>query len=172
MNRSAYSDCDWGNEWHTIMWRGAVKSAIRGKRGQEFLIALRDALDSMEDKRLVSEHLEADGQHCALGVVLHARGIDPAPISAELGEYDPEWGYEGGDENAYWDALSHSLNIAGALAREIMYINDESYSWRGFPGVGGGRMEGPMQEPEKRRWLAVRNWVEGQIRTDDGDVSQ
>lgn len=165
MNRSGYSD-DWDgsqeDNWNMIRWRGAVKSSIRGRRGQAFLIELRDALDSMEDKRLVSEDLEADGQHCALGVVLSMRGVDMAPIQAHLGEYDPEWGYEGGDEDAYWDDLSHTLNIAGALAREIMFINDESYSWRDY------RVQGPANDPSKRRWQAVRNWVESQIQSADG----
>jgi hypothetical protein len=37
MSRSGYSD-DYGDDepWQLIMWRGAVASAFRGRRGQPF----------------------------------------------------------------------------------------------------------------------------------------
>lgn len=35
MSRSGYSDDCYG--WELICWRGAVNSAIKGKRGQSFL---------------------------------------------------------------------------------------------------------------------------------------
>ena len=66
MSRSGYSDdCD---TWPLICWRGAVASALRGKRGQQFLIELRDALDAMPEKRLIAEQLQdGTGCHCTLG---------------------------------------------------------------------------------------------------------
>jgi len=46
MSRSGYSDdCD--DQWSLICWRGAVKSAIRGKRGQAFLKEMLAALDAL-----------------------------------------------------------------------------------------------------------------------------
>jgi hypothetical protein len=45
MSRSGYSDDH--SEWDLIRWRGAVASAIRGKRGQAFLRELLVALDAM-----------------------------------------------------------------------------------------------------------------------------
>lgn len=42
MSRSGYTDdCD--DQWALIRWRGAVNSAIKGKRGQQ---ALRGRLDA------------------------------------------------------------------------------------------------------------------------------
>jgi hypothetical protein len=46
MSRSQYiDDCD--DNWQLIRWRGMVASAIRGKRGQQFLKDLLAALDAM-----------------------------------------------------------------------------------------------------------------------------
>lgn len=50
MSRSGYCD-DGENGWATICWRGAVKSALRGKRGQSFLLELAEAMDAMPTKR-------------------------------------------------------------------------------------------------------------------------
>jgi hypothetical protein len=51
MSRSGYTD-DVEYSWRSIMWRGRVVSAIRGKRGQALLRDLLAALDAMPDKRL------------------------------------------------------------------------------------------------------------------------
>ena len=45
MSRSGYSDDD--EDGRLAMWRGAVQSAIRGKRGQAALRELLTALDAM-----------------------------------------------------------------------------------------------------------------------------
>jgi len=73
MSRSGYSDdCD-GTELN--LYRGAVESAIRGKRGQAFLRELLADMDAMPVKELIVGRLEYDGAYCALGVVGHARGL-------------------------------------------------------------------------------------------------
>lgn len=60
MSRSGYTDdCD--DNWAIICYRGALKSAMRGKKGQAFLKELLAALDAMPRKRLIREHLEIDG---------------------------------------------------------------------------------------------------------------
>ncbi|ENQ7660184.1 hypothetical protein ACEQOL_006537 [Pseudomonas aeruginosa] len=48
MSRSGY--CDDLDNWSLICWRGAVSSAIKGKRGQAFLIELREAAAREADK--------------------------------------------------------------------------------------------------------------------------
>ncbi len=59
MSRSGYSDdLDQGD---LNRWRGAVASAIRGKRGQSFLRELLASLDAMPRKELISEAMEASG---------------------------------------------------------------------------------------------------------------
>lgn len=109
MSRSGYSeDCD--DTWASIRWRGAVTSALRGKRGQEFLRELITALDAMPEKRLIAHELEAEGEVCALGAVGKLRGLD-------MSKLDPE-------DNA---KVAATFQIPHALACEIMWENDEHY---------------------------------------------
>jgi len=89
-------------------WRAAVNSSIRGRRGQAFLRELLAALDALPEKKLIAEELTLDGQVCALGAVGQARGLDMSKI-------DP------GDS----DGVHTHFGIANAMAREIIFINDE-----------------------------------------------
>ena len=111
MTRSGYSDDIDG--WDLIRWRGAVASAIRGKRGQAFFKEMLAALDKMESKRLIAEDLVKDGEVCALGAVGAARGVDMSKI-------DPQ------DH----ETVADTFGIPHALACEIMWINDD---WRHEP---------------------------------------
>lgn len=126
MSRSGYSyDCE---SWSLIRWRGAVNSALRGKRGQEFLIELRDALDAMPEKRLIAHELQSsDGCYCTLGVVGAKRGLDMTTI-------DPE------DR----EAVSAAFGIAPAMAAEIVFMNDEADWYEDSPESRWTRM---------RRWV-------------------
>lgn len=109
MNRAGYSeDLD---QWSLICWRGAVKSALRGARGQAFLRELLRALDALPAPELIDEELEMGGKVCALGAVGKLRGIN----MDDLDPYDRE-------------GVSRVFNIAEAMAAEIMYENDEA--WR------------------------------------------
>jgi hypothetical protein len=141
MSRSGYSDCL--DDWELAMWRGAVTSAIRGKRGQALLRDLRDALDSMPGKRLIAEELVTpEGDVCALGRLAEVRGLDVSEVDPE----DP------------WQVAS-IFNIARALAAEIEYKNDEcgnDWKW-----TGDGHKYSP-ETPEKR-WQRMRKWVDSQI---------
>lgn len=106
MSRSGYSDECGG--WDLIRWRGAVASGMRGKRGQQLLQELADAMDAMPVKELIAEELQIDNQFCALGVVGHARKID----MNEVDIYNR-------------DAVGRMFNISPAMAAEIAYMNDE-----------------------------------------------
>lgn len=143
MSRCGYSDdldpLDLGR------WRAQVASAIRGKRGQAFLRDLLAALDAMPDKRLVEQEFETDGEVCTLGCIARARGID-------MTKFDPE------DELVGHD-IGPALGIAHQLAREIMWENDEFYTW----DPTRGRIRDDPTEPE-RRWKYMRDWVARQIR--------
>jgi len=109
MSRSGYSDdCE---SWSLICWRGAVTSAMKGRRGQAFLLELRDAMEVMPEKRLVADVLEADGQFCTIGVLGAKRGINMEAL-------DP------GDR----EEVAAAFGIAPALAAEIVFMNDEG-SW-------------------------------------------
>lgn len=111
MSRSGYSeDCD--NDWRLICYRGAVTSALRGKRGQAFLREMLAAMDALPEPKLIADDLEQENAVCAIGSVGRARGISMSNI-------DPE------------DAESVAIlfGIAPALAREIVWENDDG-SWR------------------------------------------
>ena len=111
MSRSGYVDDYDYNDWSFIMYRGAVKSAIRGKRGQAFLRELIAALDAMPEKRLVVGELESDtGEVCAIGSVGRSRGV-------QMGGIDPE----------DYESVAHTFGIADSMAREIVYVNDENW---------------------------------------------
>lgn len=151
MSRSGYTD-EIDDQWQNIMWRGAVNSALKGERGQRFLRELLEALDAMPEKRLVDGELEADGQFCALGVVGHARGLNLASIDT----YDTE-------------SLSGTFNIAEAMAREIMYMNDEAVTAFEYVRTGDPypnewkRIE--VADSGEKRWRIVRDWVAASIKT-------
>jgi hypothetical protein len=134
MSRSGYSD----DAEDLQLWRGAVRSAIRGKRGQAFLKDLLMALDALPVKRLIPEELVTrDGEVCALGSVGVMRGVD-------LSKVNPE------DHHI----LAKMFNIAPALVQEIEFENDEDFNWN-------------HQTTPEARFERMRAWVERQITTQD-----
>ncbi len=106
MSRSGYND-DCGG-WDLICWRGAVSSGIKGKRGQAFLIELRDALDAMPQRRLIADSLQTEGEFCTIGVLGAKRGLDMEAL-------DP-------DDR---EAVGEAFGISPAMAAEIVFMNDE-----------------------------------------------
>ena len=135
MSRSGYSD-DWcgsqEEQWALIRWRGAVKAAMRGKRGQRLLVELRDGLDAMDEKKLIAHHLEKEGCYCALGVVGKDRGI-------ALDKLNP----------LHTEVIADTFDIAEAMVREIVFINDEHWD---------------VNETDEQRWSRVRGWVSANIK--------
>lgn len=137
MSRSGY--CDDEYDWNTIRWRGAVASAIRGKRGQSFLLEMWKAMQNLPVKALIKGELEdtldQSVSHwglvevpavCAIGAVGKARGVDMSNI-------DP-------DDH---EAVAAAFGIPHSLACEIMYMNDE---WR-------------REDPEAR-FARMKKWIE------------
>lgn len=121
MSRSDYYDMD--DQGALIRWRGAVASAIRGKRGQALLRDMIAALEAMPKRELVANQLECEDGVCALGAVGLARGID-------MGNIDPE-------DSA---TVSSVFDIAEPLAREIVYTNDEACGSCEHPTLRFNRM--------------------------------
>lgn len=136
MSRHGYTD-DCENMWDMIRWAGAVKSTLRGRRGQDFLRELLTALDALPEPRLIAEDLQnaATGEVCALGAVARARGIDVSTVFPE------DWGQ-----------VSRLFGISETLAREIMFHNDDFDS-----AYRAGEAE--------RRFQRVREWVLQEIRS-------
>lgn len=125
MSRSGYSeDCD-----NLALWRGAVVSSIRGKRGQQLLRDLAEAMDAMPVKELIANELQAEGGYCALGVVGAKRGIDMKDIDPHESE-----------------VVSNTFNISSALAKEIAFVNDDDF---------GYQQETPAERWARvRKWVA------------------
>lgn len=163
MSRSGYTD-DGDDGWALIRWRGAVSSAIRGRRGQAMLVELLQALDALPEKRLVADSLAtADGDYCALGALGKSRGL-------EMSQIDP-------DDR---EAVAQAFGIAEALAAEIMYFNDshvDDWVWRDVELCGPVRPHFPFLElhtktvkihdehAAEQRWVYMRNWVKSHIKT-------
>lgn len=130
MSRSGYVD-EFDDVGELGRWRGMVASATRGKRGQAFFKELLAALDEMPEKVLIEGELQSeDGGVCALGSLGVKRGL-------EMQNIDP---YE-------WQDVGAIFGIAGCLAAEIEYMNDD-YTWRETP---------------HERWKRMRAWVASQI---------
>lgn len=108
MNRSDYTDDSDYDNWRAIMYRGAVKSATRGQRGQKLLRDIAQAMDAMPEKVLIADDLARDGQVCALGAAFQLRGINATAYHAEN-----------------YIAIASALDAAPALVREIAFLNDE-----------------------------------------------
>lgn len=133
MSRSGYSEDCYGPELN--LWRGAVESAIRGKRGQQFLKELLAALDAMPNKRLVADVFEESGEVCTIASLGKAKNIDMS-----------HWVPDDWDTN---ELVARAFNIAPALVKEIEFEND----WDFYQKV----------ETPEERWMRMREWVQGQI---------
>ena len=136
MSRSGYSDGVEG--WESIRYRGAVASAIRGKRGQQFIRDLVASLDVLPSKRLIRHKLVDGEEVCAIGSVGKMRGVDMSAVNPE--DY---FDYDCGEE------IASLFGIAPALAREIMDENDEHDFWE--------------KETPEQRWQRVRKWAVSQL---------
>jgi hypothetical protein len=153
MSRHGYTD-DWDGDESSVLqqgrWQAQLNSAIRGKRGQVFLRALVEALDSMPEKSLASNSLQTDdGSVCTLGALARHRAVDVKTLALG-GDPDSEWDEDWEDSD--WDALAALFDIAPQLAREVMYENDETF-------VGA---VGPLT-PGEQRWQRMRAWVAKKI---------
>jgi len=125
MSRSGYSDdCE-----NLELYRSAVDRALRGKRGQSFLLELAASLDAMPEKALIAgELVSGNGACCAIGAVCKSRGLDVSHVDYE----DP-------------DSVARAIGVARSMAAEIEYINDER----------GERNETPEQRWYRvRKWTS------------------
>jgi hypothetical protein len=124
---------DWGR------YAAALRSAIRGQRGQRLLRDLVAGLDSLPEPELSSGAL-ADpktGCVCALGAVALQRGYS----LDQLLEEDPD--------DCFPEEIARrtDFDISTTLANEIMQINDDVFTTSNLP------------EDRQRRWRLVREWA-------------
>ena len=144
MSRHGYvDDYDFDEDANLLMgrWQGRVKSAMRGKRGQEFFRDLIAALDAMPVKELHAHNVSGTCL-CAMGAVGAYRGVDLSDQQEDLDE--PYGDHEGATERT-----GAALNIAPSMAREVAYENDE----------------GPLRETPAHRWDRMRRWAVSKLNT-------
>ncbi len=146
MSRAGYSDDL--DQADLARWRGAVESAIRGKRGQAFLKELEAALVALPEKWLIGDVFATEGNVCALGTVSLSRGIAAGATRAEaLAQIMEVWPTDPDEYDECGDDAALEFNIAQAMAREIMFVNDECH------GSNGGE-----------RYTEVLAWVRSKIK--------
>ena len=142
MSRSGYSD-DGDDQWGLIRWRGAVRSAMRGKRGQAFARELIAALDALPEKRLIAHDLIKDGEVCAIGAVGLARGDDMSDLNPDFSE-----------------GVADHFGIARALVCEIEHINDDDFSYETHYYQDKEGIYHRRDETPEKRFIRVRAWAE------------
>ena len=133
MNRVNYQED--ATPWEFLRYRGAVLSAIKGKRGQKLLKDLLEAFDSMQIKELVANELQGESGVCTLGCIAKAKGMDWS-----------NW------NDFKSDIISKELNIAKSLVNEIAFENDEICYF-----------DKDSEKTRKKRWQKMRTWVERKI---------
>ena len=144
MSRSGCTDGWDYDQWNYIRWRGAVNSAIKGKRGQLFLKDLIRALDDMPVKELISndiitiDPLTQQTNSCALGALLLKKGT----------------GFINPDDPEHHEDIAYRLNISPTLVREVEYLNDDAFGW------------GSGWDSRAARWKSMRDWAESQLQKD------
>lgn len=141
-------------------WYSNVNRAIAGKKGQEFLVDLLEALDNMPEKRLCRKKLISDdGEFCALGAISLRRGI-------KIDDLDD------GRETKY---LANRLKISETMAIHIMHLNDNGLvdDWifkeidicgpvRPFyPDFGSHKKHIKLKNESapEQRWKEMRRWI-------------
>lgn len=146
MSRSGYSE-DYADEDPLAAgrWKAAVRSAIRGRRGQALLIEMAAAMDAMPVKELIATEIVKDGSACALGTVAMARGMDITAVDPEDAEH-----------------VAYLFGIAPAMARQIVYLNDEGFDSVRVVGAHGQEYMRRVEGPDER-WRRMREWIDSRI---------
>lgn len=116
---------------------GALRSAIRGKRGQRFLRDLIAALDALPSKELSAGALEDEqtGCCCAFGAVRRWRGAAAVPLW-----FDPM------EEDLSPSHLAEPFNVSETLAWAVVAANESCFS-------------GNAEPERRRRWEEVKRWA-------------
>lgn len=133
-------DEEYPGQWW--LWEHNLKRNFSGKKGQQSLRELRDALLELPEKRLIAGRLaDETGAVCAIGALaVHRQGREVIPLLQEIIPEDPD-GWDA--EEATMD-YGMNLGLKRVMVIEIGYQNDEYH-----------RDETPGQ-----RYARVLAWVE------------
>jgi hypothetical protein len=119
------------------MWRGAVTKAIKGKRGQAFLLKLKESLEALPQKRLAKNLVCKDGEVCAIGSLVARQGGDISRFEKYI------------DHGVVDEKLSDHFDVAPALVKEVMFENDQDFGW--------------TNDNPEQRYIRMLNWVNENI---------
>ena len=136
MSRLYQEDYDF-EPWMPGQQAGALKSAIRGRRGQRLLLDLVAGLDALSVPELSAGALEdeATGCCCALGAVRRYRGAAAVPLCFDPMEKDLE------PPN-----FAEAFDVAPALAWAVVDSNE-------------GWSDSNQESARRQRWARVRAWA-------------
>jgi hypothetical protein len=147
---SRFCDSDYYDlePWMEGQAAGALRSAIRGRRGQQLLRDLVAGLDALPEPELAAGSLEdpETGCFCALGAVRLQRGPEAVPL-----RFDPK------DPDIDWRELAEPFDISETLAHAVVAQNE----------YGSKRND---EQSRRRRWLSVRAWAVGNLIAPVGGV--
>jgi hypothetical protein len=120
---------------------GALRSAVRGKRGQRFIRDLVQALDALPSPELAAGALEDEDTECccAFGAVRRFRGSDAVPLW-----FDPM------EEDLTPDHLAEPFNVSETLAWAVVQVNEDG-------------MTGNDVSTRRHRWNVVKDWAIRQL---------
>jgi hypothetical protein len=140
-------DYDW-EPWMEGQAAGAMRSAIRGRRGQQLLRDLIAGLDALPVPELAAGALEdpETGCVCALGAVRLQRGAKAVPL-----RFDPD------DPDIDWRDLAEPFDISETLAHAVVSENE----------YGSKRND---EQSRRMRWRSVRAWAVGHLLAPAGGV--
>ena len=135
-----FDDYDY-EPWMEGQAAGAMRSAIRGRRGQQLLRDLIAGLDALPVPELAAGALEdpETGCVCALGAVRLQRGAEAVPLSFDLDDPDIDW-----------RDLAKPFDISETLAHAVIPENEYSSKRND-------------EQSRRRRWQSVRAWAVGNL---------
>ena len=145
---SRYCDFDdyYWEPWMEGQAAGAMRSAIRGRRGQQLLRDLIAGLDALPVQELAAGALEdpETGCVCALGAVRLQRGAEAVPL-----HFDPT------DPDIDWRDLAEPFDISETLANAVVSQNEYYDKFND-------------EYSRRRRWQSVRAWAVRHLLNTDG----
>jgi hypothetical protein len=137
MSRLYQDDYGDAEPWMEGQQAGALRSAIRGQRGQRLLRDLVAGLNALPSPELSAGALEdeATGCCCAFGAVRRYRGAAAVPLY-----FDPM------EEDLDPPHFAEPFDVAPALAWEVVEVNE-------------GLSDSNMESARRQRWERVRAWA-------------
>jgi hypothetical protein len=142
-----------GDMWGYVRYRGALRNAIKGKRGQAFLKELLEAIEALPEKKLaVGAFRDRDGCASALGALALKRGHSPDELA--------------GFHYMTPDQLARFFGIQPVLIRHIVHMHDVE-----IPFICAYRHNNitlEIEDDEETRaeaWRDMHNWLNRSIVT-------